>query len=270
MQNISAITRYFRQSLIDAERVCPDDTAVLNALELTTAPSQPKEPKGEMLPISPNCWREGRLTELETARIFEGLERVNGKPSCNFDEEIVIFPRIDLLNYIGGKRNTYKRKVFIPLVVFVSVDRDGNLKPTDKQPWIPRIWLSPNEGQNDPIGDYTVLDAYLTLTPFEAIDGWTLLREYAELMILAVTGTPFDHPLHPDYTNSGQALALLEPPIVGAKEGIIRIYDKIINGDRPSTLFHSFVSIAEKMLTPLLDNKKQFDCAYKHFGQMTG
>jgi Cdc6-like AAA superfamily ATPase len=270
MQETATITRYFRQSLIDSERVCPDDTAVLNALELTPAPSQPKEPKGEMFPISPNCWKKGRLTESETARIFEGLERVHDKPSYNFDEEIVIFPRIDLLNYIGGKRNTFKREVFIPLVVFVSVDRDGKLKQTVKQPWIPRIWLSPNEGQNDPIGDYTVLDAYLTLTPFEAIDSWMLLREYAELMILAVTGTPFHYPLHPEYTNSGQALALLEPPIVGAKEGIIRIYDKIINGDRPSTLYRSFVSIADKPLAPLLDQKKQFACACKHFGQMTG
>jgi prefoldin subunit 5 len=271
MQNITSITHYFRQSLIDSERVCPDDTAVLNALEINPESNQTKDPKGEMLSIDPKCWREGRLTESETKRIFKGFEKVHGKPSHNFDEEIVIFPRIDLLNYVGGKRNTYKRKVFIPLVVFALVNRDGYLKPADKQPWIPRIWLSPNEGQNDPICDYMDLDTYLTKNPFEAVDNWMLLRMYAEAMIFAVTGTPFDHhPLHPDYTNSGQALALLELPIVGAKEGIIRIYDKIINGAGPSALYRFFVSTVDKPITPLLDDKTQFDYAYKHLGQMTG
>ena len=77
-------------------------------------------------------------------------------------------------------------RVFIPLVVFAQLDRQGGLSPNPKTPWIPRIWLAPNEGQNAPIGDYTALDEFLTVTPFEAADNWSDSRAYAEGMIVSI------------------------------------------------------------------------------------
>jgi energy-coupling factor transporter ATP-binding protein EcfA2 len=270
MNNLRHITRYFRQSLIDSERICPEDQSILRALKVDIGNAYTKKNNGELLSVGPACWSAGHFSEAETRRIFKAFEKIHGKPSQNEDEEIVLFPRVDLLRSRGGKRNTFKRKVLLPLVVFARVDQNGCLTPTTKEPWIPRIWLAPNEGQNSPIGDYMALDEFLTITPFEAVGNWSELQAYAEDMIEAVTGMPFDQNLHPSYVNSQQAVVLLDPPIVGAKERLIQTYDKIIDGTPPSDLYHAFVSYKDRSQKPLLETGAQLEYAHKHVGQMTG
>lgn len=270
MNDVTSITRYFRQSLIDSERICPDDLSVLKTLKVDTVNGHAKKAKGEMLNVGPACWGSGHFMEEEARRIFEVVQSVKGGPGRHESAEIVLFPRVDLLKSEGGKRSTFKRKVFIPMVVFAQVDRQGKLSPAAHQPWIPRIWLSPNEGQNTPIGDYTALDEYLTQTPFEAVDNWSELRAYAEGMIGAVTGMWFDQDLHPDYVNSQQAVVLVDPPIVGAKERLIGIYDKIIDGGSPSTLYRAFASVKDAPQAALMDGAEHLRIAHDHMGQMTG
>ncbi len=269
MNALTPITRYFRQSLIDSERICPDDNSVLKTLKVNIGNGQANKARGELLNVAMDCWPAGHSSEDETLRIFKAIERINSRARRDDHAEIVIFPRVDLLKAQGSKRNTFKRKVFIPLVVFAHIDREGRLSPTSKKPWIPRIWLAPNEGQNTPIGDYAALDEYLTVTPFEAVQDWPELQAYAEGMIEAVTGIPFDHDLHPAYVNSQQAVVLVEPPIVGAKQRLIGTYDKIVDGVSPGALYQAFVSIKDRPPTPLLQSGAHLTLAHKHVGQMT-
>jgi hypothetical protein len=270
MNELTSISSYFRQSLIDSERISPEDQSVLKALKVAIGNDNAKKANGELLSVGPACWSAGHFSEAETRHIYKAFEKIHGKTSQKEYEEIVLFPRVDLLKSQGGKRNTFQRKVFIPMVVFAHVNRDGRLTPTNKEPWIPRIWLAPNEGQNNPIGDYTALDEYMTTSPFEAVGSWAELQAYAEGMIEAVTGIPFDQNLHPSYVNSQQAVVLVDPPIVGAKERLIETYDKIIDGTPPSDLYHVFVDCKDRSKNLLLGTGAQFEYAHKHVGQMTG
>jgi energy-coupling factor transporter ATP-binding protein EcfA2 len=81
---------------------------------------------------------------------------------------------------------------------------------------------------------------------------------------------PFDQNLHPSYVNSQQAVVLLDPPIVGAKERLIQTYDKIIDGTPTSDLYQAFVSYKDRSQKPLLETSTQLEYAHKHVGQMTG
>jgi hypothetical protein len=87
-----------------------------------TGEGKARKAKGELLNVGQQCWSTGHFSPEETQHLFEAMARINGRPGRDEDAEIVLFPRVDLLKSQGGRRNTFKRKVFIPLVVFAQVD----------------------------------------------------------------------------------------------------------------------------------------------------
>ena len=76
--------------------------------------------------------------------------------------ELVMFPRVDLLRSQGGARDNRKRRVLLPLGVFVRLDRHGQLRPAGKAPWIPREWLGPNQSAAEPIAEVVTVDAFIS------------------------------------------------------------------------------------------------------------
>ncbi len=114
---------------------------------------------------------------------------------------------MDSLKSIGGKRNTYKRKIFLPIVVFMKLNRGGGLSISDTPPWIPRIWLSPNVGQNQPIGDLSAYDDFVSENPYEAVATWQELQEYCNGLLEAVAEKSLQaETIHDDYTRVNQAI----------------------------------------------------------------
>lgn len=124
-QYFNLISRYFRQSLIDADRLCPEDKDILPVL----GPDKNQDPRADYMALSASLWQQGRVDPDLAEKIIEERQPKNKPPLQQL--EIVIFPRIDHLNYQTGERDQRKRRVLMPLVVFVSLQRDGSLQPTN-------------------------------------------------------------------------------------------------------------------------------------------
>ncbi|WP_344803969.1 DEAD/DEAH box helicase [Allohahella marinimesophila] len=268
MDELQGMTRYFRQSLLDAERLCPEDAQILQAWGVAARGNEPVVKAG-LLAVDQIAWHTGWLDDDTASVVFDVFDKqsVGGKRPESVS--IVMFPRVDLLQSRGGRRNSYKRAVLMPLLVFVELNRDGELTPGKTPPWIPRLWLSPNGGQNTPLGEFAALDEYLSSTSFQAVECWQDLVDYAEGMITAVTGIDFQEQLHEDYVGSKQAMLLLEPPVSGARDRMVKVLEKIEDGESPGALYRRFISRESQPVQALMDTAQHREAASAHLGQMT-
>lgn len=279
MSFLHNLTGYFRQSLIDAERLSPDDRNLLPALGLEKV----EDPSSDYLAIDSQVWLSGRISPVLAKQILDAKQPI-GQPPQDMTE-LVLFPRVDLQTSLFGETNNLKRRVLLPVGVFVRVASNGTLTPSNKRPWIPREWLAPNQSATDPIGDYVDLDAFLTLNPYEGIVGWQQLVAYCCHMLAAVVGYPLSSnaensmqaalplhamPIHPDFEMSGQSLLQLEPNVVGAKANILKVLNNLRDSTEYPPLYQRFCAEQSPTLIPHQDLQYQTAVAKGHLGQMTG
>lgn len=169
---VTQISRYFRRSLIDADRLCPEDKDTSGYWGRIKS----KIRKDDYLALSNAIWRQGQIDPNLAEQIIQARQPKKHPPLQQL--EIVLFPRVDNLNYQGEANDKRKRRVLLPLVVFTNLQRDGFLQPTNKAPWIPRIWIDPTQSATQPFTEMTLLDAFLTQHPFEGIETWLRLTAY--------------------------------------------------------------------------------------------
>jgi len=258
-----AVTKYYLQSLIDADRIGPDDSDILSALRI---PGEKKAKEtGEMLPVALHCWKRGKL-DAQSAGVVSKYTR--GSNSI----DAVLFPKIGLLKQVNG-RYPHHHRVLIPLAVFVSVDANGHLTPSGAPPLIPRKWLDPagsiDSGQT-PIGSLDAVDEFCSKQPFEAVTNWGELYAYCEALLQHVSGTNDVVKASREYTASSDALLLLEPPISGTTGRIQGVLNDILNGGNPSQLYQNLISHKDLPTTDQLDVSIQHSIAIEHIAQMTG
>jgi AAA domain len=278
MVNIKNITKYFKQSLIDAERLCPEDKELLSVLGLEKSQS----PAADYIAVDHQAWLSGRIDVTLAKQIIDS-KQPKGKPPLQ-EVELVLFPRVDLFRYQGGWGTNLKREVLLPLGVFLRLQTDGQLRPTRKAPWIPREWLAPNQSATEPFGELTLVDNFLTQQPFEGIETWSQLVAYCTALLCAATGTPYipadteaGHPgtslfefeVQPEYELNQQCLLQTEATVVGAKNKILKVLDTLLNTQTMPPLYQRFCAEASPKLQP--NQKLQHDkaTAKAHFGQMT-
>lgn len=279
MSFLHNLTGYFRQSLIDAERLSPDDRNLLPVLGIEKV----EDPSSDYLAIDTQVWLNGRISPVQAKQILDAKQPV-GQPPLEVTE-LVLFPRVDLQTSQFGETNNLKRRVLLPVGVFVRVVADGTLFPSNKRPWIPREWLAPNQSATDPIGDYVDLDAFLTHNPYEGIVEWQQLVAYCCHMLAAVVGYPLSSnaensmqaapplhamPIHPDFEMSEQSLLQLEPNVVGAKANILKVLNNLRDSGQYPPLYQRFCAEQSPTLTPHQDLQHQNTGAKGHLGQMTG
>ncbi|WP_133511193.1 AAA domain-containing protein [Candidatus Thiosymbion oneisti] len=279
MAYIKNITRYFKQSLIDAERLCPDDKDLLPVLGLVKSQS----PTAAYIAVDNRIWLAGRIDITLAEQIIDS-KKTKDKPPLR-EAELVLFPRVDLFRYQGGWGTNRKRRVLLPLVVFVRLQADGQLRPTSKAPWIPREWLAPNQSVTQPFSEFTVVDSFLTQQPFEGIETWSQLVAYCTALLCAAAGTPYipadteaSHPgtslfefeVHPEYELNQQCLLQTETAVVGAKDRILKVLDALLDTRTLPPLYQRFCAEVSPELQPNQDLQHDKATAKVHLGQMTG
>lgn len=279
MTYIKNITKYFRQSLIDAERLCPDDKDLLSVIGLGKSQS----PTSAYIAVDNQVWLNGRIDTTLAKQILDSKQLKDEPPLT--EVELVIFPRVDLFRYKGSFGTDIKRKALLPLVVFLRLQADGRLIPARKAPWIPREWLAPNQSSTQPFGELCVVDTFLTQQPFEGIETWPQLIEYCTALLCATTGRPYTQPdaesgnlgtslfefeIHPEYELNQQCLLQMEPSISGAKKNIINLLDTMIDEEIWPPLYQLFCSKSSPRLQVSQDIQHDKVIAKRHFGQMTG
>lgn len=278
MEYLENLTRYFRQSLIDADRACPDDKELLPLL----GPGKEAKRHASYVALAHQTWQSGQIPSEHAEDILAQRQGRHEKPLM--EVELVMFPRVDLLRYQGGAHDSGKRRVLLPLVVFVRLDRNGQLRPATKGPWIPREWLGPNQNAAEPIADVVTVDDFMSKYPFEGIESWTGLVDYCTRMLCWVTGAEYVAPdehqpgtslfeleIHADYKLCEQNLLQVgDLPVIGAKEKMLKVLDTLVEKDELPPLYRRYAS---RNSPPLMLNRDlEFDTALarQHVGQMTG
>ncbi|MEL6117794.1 AAA domain-containing protein [Photobacterium sp. SP02] len=271
------ISRYFRQSLIDADRLCPEDKDILPVL----GPDKKQDPKDAYLAFDQSIWQQGRINPNLAAQILDARQGKNKEPLQQ--SEIVIFPRVDYLKYQGGAHDQRKRTVLLPLVVFANLHRDGTLQPTKKAPWIPRIWIGPSEESTEPFTEMAKIDEFFTQHPFEGVEDWPQLTAYCARLLCHATGTPFREPsaeqastqvaeilVSDDFSQSAQCLFQLDTPVVGAKANLLKLLDFLIDRKHYPKLYQAYSERKNARLSTFENKQDSVSLAQQHLGQMSG
>ncbi|WP_444884867.1 AAA domain-containing protein [Microbulbifer sp. PSTR4-B] len=275
MEFTHKLTSYFKQSLVDGERLCPADKDLLPAL----GHSKPTKASVAYIAQPASIWSQGCIPRDLAEKIINRRQKPKSPPLN--EVELVLLPRIDIYNYQRGSSTVLKRKVLTPLCVFVRLQRNGTLLPGSRAAWIPREWLSPNTSATQPFAEFSNVDEFLTLNPYEGIESWADLVSHCEAMLatavhyeetesISADALLFKVPLHSEYTVSGQCLFQIEPPVVGAKAKIIGVLETLLARENYPLLYRRFVGANDLKLIPhemLVHN--EVGEAY-HIAQMTG
>lgn len=212
------LTHYFRRALIDSDRISPSDRDVVPLLGVGKTPP----PGSPYRALPEDVWQSGQLPE---ALVSEIRSRQRGITL----PEVVLFPRVDLLQSHQTDVDSRRRRILVPLVVFARVSETGALLPSEKAPWIPREWVDPNPGLNPPIAGEDALDGFLTRNPYEGIEAWGDLVDYAVSMLSAGMRNPLFSALHgepmaDEYVQTGKAVIQIDdPPVIGGKESMLKV-----------------------------------------------
>jgi len=277
-QYFNQISHYFRQSLIDADRLCPEDKDILPVL----GTDKKQKPNNDYLALSNVTWLQGGIDSNLAEQIIQARQPKNQPPLQQL--EIVLFPRVDQIQSNGGVKDKRKRQILLPLVVFVNLQRDGSLHPSNKAPWIPRIWIGPNESATQPFTEMALLDTFLTQHPFEGIETWAQLTAYCTRLLCHATGEPYCEEseqcpatqlaelviFRDEYKLSSQCLLQLNPPVVGAKANLLKVLDFLLETKRFPKLYQAYSSRENAQLASYSDKQTNTKLAKQHLGQMSG
>jgi len=186
-----------------------------------------------------------------------------------------------MLLSVGGQVDQNKRQVLIPILVLANLDASGDLSPSDKAPWIPREWLAPNQSSDVEISDVSTVDDFMTTNPFNGVSNWKELIDYCNALIRNAVDNGsdqkteskyglFDIEFSEQYRQSGEFLIQVEVPVTGAKQKILRSYDKLIEREYFPSLYECFGDSRDKGLKDYYDKTNDKKNAKRHIGQMTG
>jgi energy-coupling factor transporter ATP-binding protein EcfA2 len=279
MSDIQKITEYFKQSLIDAERLAPKDKDILPVL----GSNKDQKASNPYVALDRSIWVRGELPQGLTNAIFK-IKQPKNKPPLTV-VELVVFPRVDLKQFEGGSGASMQRRVFLPLVTHVRLEENGQLRPSAKVPWIPREFLAPNQSATEPFAQVGDADNFLTHNPFEGIETWQQFTRYCNDFLTAVSNADtssaaqvsedvgnliFKLDLHDEYAVTTQSLIQMDVPISGAIEKPLKVLEFLIkNGGWPK-LYKSYGSLTSVPQEKHFNLQNESELAKQHCGQMTG
>lgn len=270
--SIRDLTRYFKKSLIDEERLGPDSKDVLSVL----GDNKPQDPTSEYIAVGNLAWFTGRIDATLASKIIESKQPKDDPPIHEI--ELILFPRVDLSIYEYGWTTSFKRKALLPLVLFVNLKEDGQLAPNGKGPWIPREWQSPNQSDTKTFCEYGVVDNFLTSEPFEGIEDWPQVVEYCTSFLKAAceqsemveSSSLYDINIHPEYRATKQCLIRTEKQVTGAAKKIVDVLDVLLETQSWPQLYQAFCSRESPEIHRNQDLQYSRSLAKRHVGQMTG
>lgn len=268
------LTKYFRQSLIDSERLSPADKDILPFIGIGK-----RKQTNEYVSVPKQCWLAGQIDSKVAQHIIGAKSKESGRKVSSV--EILLIPRLDVLKSNGGRSNQNKRQVLIPILVLAKLDKNGFLTPSEKAPWIPREWLSPSQSSDITISDIDSVDEFVTTNPFEGVDTWLGLIEYCDTMLIDALGVEMDEKSEEKpslrsikisslFSQSDTFLIQIETPIKGAKEKILKSYDELIDQGEFPKLYERYGDSRDLILKDCFDKTNCSNNGRKHLGQMTG
>lgn len=168
-----------------------------------------------------------------------------------------------------------------PIWMTAKLFQTGELLPADEPYiWIPRDLLEPTESDKSQIiGEVFDVDYFLEQNPYpvnledaEMPLRWKDVWNYANEMLLQVTGLSIESFYLEDYAKNNNAFVLLEENIESDKIrlNIIKLYDYLRKNNLAPKLLSRFSSLQDNILKPLLSETQKLEKSALHYGQMKG
>ncbi|MDB5288054.1 MAG: hypothetical protein JWR05_3003 [Mucilaginibacter sp.] len=256
------LLQYWRNTLADAARVVIEVEKTLHQrqvqLDLTRGLVEPKQALSLVLAL------EKRMNE-DKGRLKQD------DPALAILEEIPVFIAPFRVSPVPEfTQLTGETGVFYPFWIRAVLNKDGRLKPDeDTFPYIPRAYLEPQVNQeiNYTFSDVDRVDQAFG-HPFNGEPIWVHYLQYIRVTFKAIIGQSLDAYAPENFAITPEYTIVVNDALRGAADGIIGLYDYIIQQeDLPATL-NTLAEHRETPLKPVLSAGAFEKASAAHLGQM--
>ncbi len=216
--SLAAWVDYYRASVADGARLCP--TAKL----LNTAPS-----------IDRNRLVAGRVSEPVVTQLRrEAAQTVRraapkGARSAGAAEaplDVLVMPWVFAVRTDHGEKDRTLLQRFAPVVLRARVGAEGELKPHEEAPWIPRDRLRPVAHEQVTVGELAKADEFGSARAF-APQRWKDVVDHALGLVQAVAGCAVDELTDGDYVLSVEGVVCLAEGDTRMVNNILALSDEL-------------------------------------------
>ncbi len=252
-----SVTDYWRNSIVDAERLSPDGSALANA-------------RSRNLVLSSDAFLDGLLPRATTDALFTQIgnskDNAQGREGRPKAIDVLLCPIVFVTEVGHGvAKGSAGQKVLAPIRIPARLAQTGALSRAsgDHIPQINRDFLEPS-GQPRTIGSLDDADAFYTREPAPG-ESWNAVVAYTEKLIEFVTKQSFDRLTLADSVRLELGL-VLSGQSSGAAKSIVEGYDRLAQMDALPQLLRLLIDGVPE--GALLDQTAQFSYQARHVGQM--
>ncbi|HEY9002030.1 MAG TPA: AAA domain-containing protein [Mucilaginibacter sp.] len=254
--------RYWRNTLADAARIVIEVEKTLNQqkakIDLTSG----------MVDVAQTL----ALLDAFEKRTNEDKGRLStNDPAWEKAEEVPVFVAPFRVSPVPEYTTlTGEKGIFYPFWFRAVLTRKGQLKPDeDTFPYIPRAYLEPqvNQEVNFVFSDVDRVDEAFS-RPFNGQPGWINYRDYILSMFKAITGQEPETYSQENLAVTMEYTIVINDTLTGPADGIISLYDYIIQQKKIPLILNALVERQETPLKSLLSGAAFEKAAGAHLGQM--
>ncbi len=213
----------------------------------------------------------GNIDPQKAKKIVGNNSKKRNKTGENDIVSVVFSPYFLAPKKEHGKNTQERPSQFYPLNIPAFMDMKGNLTPNPKRdPWISRDCLEPcSTSKAIPIlGTIAESDSFLSLhtTPAQS---WEVYWGFVDQYFEKVTGKDIMSYSLSGYERSNDAHCFKDQSIKGSSEGIINLYDDLINSSsKVPPLICKYAALEKSKQKDLLKANDLLSASKGHLGQM--
>jgi hypothetical protein len=254
--------RYWRNTLADAARVVIEVDKTLNQ----------RKAKIDIIKGEVDHTQTWTLLDAFEKRMNEDKGRLDPNDSAweKIYEVPVFIAPLQVSPIPEYTKLTGETGIFYPFWLRAVLTRRGQLKPDeDAFPYIPRAYLEPqvNQDVNFVFSDVDCVDEAFG-HPFNGQPGWVNYQNYILSMFKAVTGQELETYSPENFAVTKEFTIVINDSLNGPADGIIGLYDFIIQQKKPPLTLNALTERQETPLKPLLSGAAFEKASIGHLGQM--
>ena len=226
---------YYRASLADGARCCPDEKQIADASEIEEDAFR----SGRLPPDVTSALRKKGREKKKSKDVGEGTGKTREVDEDD-DVDVFVFPWGFNSEKSRGKGPDNR---WVAVVIGAKLGADGRLQPQGYAPWIPRDRLYPL-GKGPAVGELSEADVYAAENGY-APKGWADVIGYAEGLVERVSGRPATELAFPGYVRAmGARVGVAEEVVDGASKATLTLYDCLAKSSFPVSALHGLMEHA--------------------------
>lgn len=264
----SPMIGYIVQSLVDAARGAPSDSAIIEAVHLWCGErgGDTGRPPAAVPCSSSALFREGRIDPERVAHLFPETRGPGAPPRTR---EVIIAPEVHIAEATGGANTQRGSRTLLPLLVAAEVDEHGMFTPRKGAlPWVPRRFLEPHGMSGPTVGTVDDLEDAIASVDEDSIRTWEHVEQACIRVYRSVTGAEPGQLQVPGYQRVNDlALVVAEGDGLNISRAIRGVLEELPVKRPLPPLLQTYLH-GDVPASPPLDLVTQQRLAATHLGQM--